>query len=225
VAIVLKSKPGLSSTTTLNIPTDWDPTWFRNLISNQLKGADVRNAVGSNGISVTGNISSPYATISIGGTGPVALPGPVTINTPAGTVALTVNGAAGQRALAINGSAASGLSYGLLISAGTTSADQALYIRNQSGSLNYLLVYGDGGVAVGNGAADNGIGTLTTTSNIICGSYFQTNQGTYLMASGVSFVNGAGSSAGTLTNAPAAGSPTKWIAIDDNGTVRHIPAW
>ncbi len=80
MAIVLKSKPGLSSTTTLNIPTDWDPTWFRNFISNQLKGADVRNAVGSNGISVTGNISSPYATITFGGTanpinGPVIITG------------------------------------------------------------------------------------------------------------------------------------------------------
>ena len=92
MAIVLKSKPGLSSTTTLNIPKDWDPTWFRNLISNQLKGADVRNAIGANGISITGNIASPYATISLG-------PGPIVINTPAGTVALTINGATGQDAL------------------------------------------------------------------------------------------------------------------------------
>jgi hypothetical protein len=97
VAIVLQSKPGLSSTTTLNIPKDWDPTWFRNLISNQLKGADVRNAVGANGIVVSGNISSPYATISLG-------PGPIVISTPAGTVAVTINGAAGQQALIVNGS-------------------------------------------------------------------------------------------------------------------------
>jgi hypothetical protein len=79
VAIILKSKPGLSSTTTLNIPAAWDATWFRNLISNQLKGADVRNAISGPGISRTGNISSPYATISIGGAGPITLPGPVTV--------------------------------------------------------------------------------------------------------------------------------------------------
>jgi hypothetical protein len=36
---------------------------------------------------------------------------------------------------------------------------------------------------------------------------------------------GAGSGAGTLTNAPAAGNPTKWIPINDNGTTRYIPAW
>jgi hypothetical protein len=40
-----------------------------------------------------------------------------------------------------------------------------------------------------------------------------------------SYTNGAGAQAGTLTNAPAAGNPTKWIAINDNGTTRFIPAW
>ena len=39
------------------------------------------------------------------------------------------------------------------------------------------------------------------------------------------FTNGAGAGAGTLTNAPAAGNPTKWIPVNDNGTTRHIPAW
>lgn len=37
--------------------------------------------------------------------------------------------------------------------------------------------------------------------------------------------NGAGAGAGTIANAPAAGNPTKWIPIDDNGTTRYIPAW
>tara|TARA_R110000868_G_scaffold401148_2_gene676473 strand:+ start:1879 stop:2739 length:861 start_codon:yes stop_codon:yes gene_type:complete len=37
--------------------------------------------------------------------------------------------------------------------------------------------------------------------------------------------DGAGIGAGTLLNAPAAGNPTKWIGINDNGTTRYIPAW
>ena len=37
--------------------------------------------------------------------------------------------------------------------------------------------------------------------------------------------NGAAAATGTLTNAPSAGNPTKWIPIDDNGTTRYIPAW
>ena len=43
--------------------------------------------------------------------------------------------------------------------------------------------------------------------------------------SGAAFADGAGAQAGTLTNAPAVGNPTKWISIDDNGTTRYIPAW
>lgn len=41
----------------------------------------------------------------------------------------------------------------------------------------------------------------------------------------VAYSNNAGAAAGTLTNAPAAGNPTKWIPVNDNGTIRNIPAW
>lgn len=49
--------------------------------------------------------------------------------------------------------------------------------------------------------------------------------GTRLIQSTVSFTNGAGVALGTLATAPSAGNPTKWIAIDDGGVTRHIPAW
>lgn len=29
----------------------------------------------------------------------------------------------------------------------------------------------------------------------------------------------------TLANAPVSSNPTKWISIDDNGTIRRIPTW
>lgn len=29
----------------------------------------------------------------------------------------------------------------------------------------------------------------------------------------------------TLTNSPVAGPPTKWVAFDDNGTIRYQPLW
>jgi len=378
VAIVLKSKPGLSSTTTLNIPKDWDPTWFRNLISNQLKGADVRNAVGVNGIVVSGNISSPYATIGFGA--PVTLPGPVTISAPAtgtalyvygangafntqfisnnvtgnsfgvrilagtnasddafvitnaagtfndlvilgdgeatfqsqagtpvtilgsaNTVALNIQGGvieineisngnqilldatgtdygvigvsaaqtwflgyaltpattptpvlswsqpgqvtisggggSGINALVVNGgvsqtwtveifnpSSSAGTNYGLLIEAGRTTADYAMYVVNYNDTGSVFYVNGVGGVGIGV-APGVAAGTLSVESNIIAGSYFQTGQGTYLMASSVAFTAGATGNAPTLTAGPVTGNPTKWIAIDDNGTVRHIPAW
>lgn len=48
---------------------------------------------------------------------------------------------------------------------------------------------------------------------------------TTLITSSVNFTDGAAAASGTLLNAPAAGNPTKWIPIVDNGTTRYIPAW
>jgi hypothetical protein len=41
----------------------------------------------------------------------------------------------------------------------------------------------------------------------------------------VALTNAAGAAVGTLNNAPVAGNPTKWIEINDNGTIRRIPTW
>lgn len=49
--------------------------------------------------------------------------------------------------------------------------------------------------------------------------------GGYLLRTMSGLSNGAGAAAGTLTNAPSAGNPTKWIPINDNGTIRYCPAW
>lgn len=51
------------------------------------------------------------------------------------------------------------------------------------------------------------------------------NSASFLMRNGTSWTNGAAAALGTLTNAPTAGNPTKWIPIDDNGTTRYLPAW
>lgn len=48
---------------------------------------------------------------------------------------------------------------------------------------------------------------------------------TTMLRSATSFTNGAGAGAGTLTNAPAAGNPTKWVPINDAGVTRYIPCW
>jgi hypothetical protein len=83
-AIVLLSKPGLTSLSAgLTIPATWDPVWFKNLINNVLKGADVRNAIAGPGITITGNLASPYATISA--TGAIG-PAPIIVKTTPGGV-------------------------------------------------------------------------------------------------------------------------------------------
>jgi hypothetical protein len=53
----------------------------------------------------------------------------------------------------------------------------------------------------------------------------QVGAGGVLLNSSVTLTNGAAAQTATLTNAPAAGNPTKWISINDNGTTRRIPAW
>lgn len=60
--------------------------------------------------------------------------------------------------------------------------------------------------------------TLSLTGAITTGS-------TTLHKTSVALSNNAGAAVGTIANAPTAGNPTKWIAIDDNGTIRYIPTW
>ncbi len=51
------------------------------------------------------------------------------------------------------------------------------------------------------------------------------NGATNLLKTSAALTDNAGVSGGTLLNAPAAGNPTKWCRVDDNGTARFIPMW
>jgi hypothetical protein len=75
-----------------------------------------------------------------------------------------------------------------------------------------------GVIGVGTGTAGYFDGGLKLTDLTI-------NRAATFLTTSVALTNGAGASAGTLTNAPAVGNPTKWIGINDNGTTRYIPAW
>jgi len=61
--------------------------------------------------------------------------------------------------------------------------------------------------------------SVTTTLSLNANGQLANNQ------SGSNYTNNAGAQAGTLTNSPTAGNPTAWIPINDNGTIRNIPAW
>jgi hypothetical protein len=67
------------------------------------------------------------------------------------------------------------------------------------------------------------IGAATGTSLVLTGN-ITTGTGT-LHKTSAALTDGAAAAAGTLLNAPAAGNPTKWVPIDDNGTIRYIPTW
>jgi hypothetical protein len=51
------------------------------------------------------------------------------------------------------------------------------------------------------------------------------NNQAILLETTSALTNGAAAAIGTLLNAPAAGNPKKWVAINDNGTTRYIPTW
>lgn len=49
--------------------------------------------------------------------------------------------------------------------------------------------------------------------------------GSQLIQTTAALTNNAAAAVATLTNSPTVGNPTKWIPINDNGTIRNIPAW
>ena len=121
------------------------------------------------------------------------------------------------------GAPGSNQNYGISLAAGTpigwtsstngpnTALDVTLF-RDTSNTL-----------ALRNGTAAQEMRVYETTTGTIYKAILGNRQ--LIKIAGAAFDNGAGASAGTLTNAPAVGNPTKWIPIDDNGTTRHIPAW
>ena len=84
-------------------------------------------------------------------------------------------------------------------------------ITNQAGDIVYIR-----------GAAEKL--RVTATGAKVSGA-LTVDGGAVALITATALTNGAAAAAGTLANAPAAGNPTKWIGINDNGTVRYIPAW
>lgn len=83
---------------------------------------------------------------------------------------------------------------------------------------NVTLVHVFDGIVAGTGT-DQGIGTILAEAGLFSGI------ATFLVRTVVALNNGAAAQTGTLTNAPSAGNPTKWVPINDNGTTRYIPTW
>lgn len=85
-------------------------------------------------------------------------------------------------------------------------------------------------IGIGNKSALNG-GAYDATPYISANAQIELNQtvkwpgGAVFLQTTTALTNGAGAAAGTITNAPTAGNPTKWVGINDNGTTRYIPAW
>ena len=96
---------------------------------------------------------------------------------------------------------------------------QVLIFNNTSGQFVPATLTPGTNIQVLNFAGSVTIGTTSSITATL------TDNSADLIKSSSTLTDGAGAAVGTLTNAPAVGDPTKWVAIDDNGTTRYIPAW
>lgn len=84
-------------------------------------------------------------------------------------------------------------------------------------STGHILAFADN-------AYDIGASGATRPRNLFLAGGITTGA-TILHTTSATLTDNAGGGAGTIGNAPSAGDPTKWIAINDNGTPRYIPTW
>jgi len=137
----------------------------------------------------------------------------------------------------IGGSNATTLWFGLngeFMSGGVSSNAPLLFISNATSGVGATPWIG---VASGDLWMNNITGKNITFSinNVACGyvtvnglqsaAGLRQNDAAALVRSLTALTDGTGAGAGTITNAPSAGNPTKWIPIVDNGTTRWIPTW
>jgi hypothetical protein len=119
-----------------------------------------------------------------------------------------------------------------------TSVGQDIYVLSGgvSGSGGSGITQLTGDVAAGPGSGSEAATLATVNTNV--GSFTLANvtvnaKGLVTAASSGSAAplvltgqtSTPGSSAGTLTNAPAVGNPTLWLQISVNGTTYYIPGW
>lgn len=102
--------------------------------------------------------------------------------------------------------------------------------QNNAAAASKLLVMRSNGdlefYSVAAGTADGTFAAFwgALRSAFTAAGQIKTSSPTFLKST-IALSNGAAAATATLTNAPIAGNPTKWIPVDDNGTIRSIPAW
>lgn len=108
----------------------------------------------------------------------------------------------------------------------------SLQIQPTSGATaNQTMIIQDATAATGvtgiffNAGANQGTTAILTVAGIIQAVTIRTSSTAFMHQTNGTLANGAGVGLGTMTNAPTAGDPSKWIPINDNGTTRYIPAW
>jgi len=89
------------------------------------------------------------------------------------------------------------------------------------------IVLGGNSITLSNNiqVSQGGLTSIILGGEVQSGGILSSLNAASIVRSRIALTNYAAAALGTLANAPTAGNPTKWIAIDDNGTLRKIPTW
>lgn len=90
----------------------------------------------------------------------------------------------------------------------------------------YITSVSDGVLDITNNASTNSVRFTVGAANLLTlNGGLKTTGATFALQTATTLTDNAAAQVATMTNGPAAGNPTKWIAINDNGVTRYIPAW
>jgi hypothetical protein len=124
------------------------------------------------------------------------------------------------------------LGYATGIHSGATTDSNQQLILSSSGAYSNAYVSKNGttlgiGFSSSNGifVEDNALSIVASTKAATFAGAITTIGGAFLLATSTALTGGATGNVPTLSTGPVTGNPTKWIAINDNGTTRYVPAW
>jgi hypothetical protein len=126
--------------------------------------------------------------------------GIITVGPPTAGTALTANAVANYYSASFQSPNTLNQSFGPSVQAGTSSLDTALRIIGASGVLNYVVVYGDGGVTVGAPTGgDKGIGSINTQALFVNGAAVLVSGAAITSVTGTANQVGAATVSGAVT--------------------------
>ena len=140
---------------------------------------------------------------------------------PASGNSLAILGSAGAYTLYVQSSAVAGKSLGMHILAGTNSSDEALVVANTTGTSNFFIIYGDGGIAIGPGIVSPG------ASNVNANGYVGVYGATPTVTAGRTDI-GITTTGTVITTAGGISLPalakTFWV-VNVNGVAYGVPCF